>query len=343
MDISGYVVLGVVTLFFLYVMPQLIRNRQDVVDARVADRFSADLRILVTAGTVGSGAATALDDAPRAYLHDPRLRTEVSDMNRPPALVNPKSPSPSRGTASAPQPAAAGRARTDAARADAARAEAWRRRRAAARRRLALTVILFLASAGAWGLVAMQLATWVAGAVPSFLLLVVLVLGRRAAIAGRRAEQAARARQQAAPASAPAKAVSAAATPAREAARSTARTADDEAITELIPRLEALRRPGLVWQGEPTELDVDAVPDGAVPIGDAPVRRTFEPAEGSAWTPVPVPAPTYTLKPAAPRMDAAPLVVEAPAQEDEDGAAEAEGGRPLDLDAVLARRRAAGE
>ena len=75
-----------------------------------------------------------------------------------------------------------------------------------------------------------------------------------------------------------------------------------------------------------------------------------ESAEGE-WLPVPVPRPTYTLKSPAPRREPAPLgevegstevraPVEAPA-----AIAEPPGGTTgsINLDEVLARRRAAGE
>jgi hypothetical protein len=109
---------------------------------------------------------------------------------------------------------------------------------------------------------------------------------------------------------------------------------------------------------------------------EAPVEvPKAEDAGSTEWQPVPVPRPTYTTKAAAPRREPAPLVIEetaaaaastASTAEDEDartedatasaGARESEAatvagaatapGAPapsIDLDAVLARRRAAGE
>lgn len=367
MDISGYVVLGIATLFFLYLMPQLIRSRQDVVDSRVDDRFSADLRILATAGTVGSPPRPVFDDdgAPRAYLHDPRLRTEVSAMNRPPALgsraastTTPRTsvgaPRPTSAATSA-APSAASQART------AARAESVRRRRAAARRRLVLSLVLLAATVAAWAAVAFGLAVGAVAAIPTVLLAVVLVLGRRAAIAGQRIEQAwrqedARASAEPAPARAAREENQVGAQPAhrtgaaRPERRPQARVAADP-VTELIPQIEvAPSATGLTWHGEPTAPDVAEV--DATPASTGRTAPEAVAAEGS-WTPVPVPVPTYTLKPQAPRRDAAPLVLEEPASavtggvvalEPEDRAAD--GGAParaLDLDAVLSRRRAAGE
>ncbi|WP_447925667.1 hypothetical protein [Georgenia muralis] len=86
--------------------------------------------------------------------------------------------------------------------------------------------------------------------------------------------------------------------------------------------------------------DVDERLDGQERAGDG---------FGESWTPVPLPAPSYTLKPSAPRRDVAPYA--APEQPAQTPAASAQPAAPvvaaspaaLDLDAVLARRRAAGE
>jgi len=98
----------------------------------------------------------------------------------------------------------------------------------------------------------------------------------------------------------------------------------------------------------------------------SPAPRTLDDASDQvrdeSWSPVPVPRPTYTMKPAAPRREPAPLTdVEAstttrPASAEEpaaapaseasaepaplEPAAETTGG--IDLDAVLAKRRASG-
>jgi hypothetical protein len=369
-EISGYVVLGIVTLLFLYLMPQLIRTRQDVVDSRVDDRFSADLRILATAGTGGSPARPAPDDgAPRAYLHDPRLRTGVPSMNRPPAPAG-------RGSVPAAAPAGpgAGERRTvvssptrapeqDRA---AARAAATRRRRGAARRRLVLTLVLLAVTAGAWTAVALAYAQPVGAVVPTALLLLVLVLGRRAARAARRVERAEAARARAAGGpeaaarnrSAPVAAAPAgrAPVPAPRVAATTAAPPPGvtpaapgprEATTEIIPAVEgAPGSSGLRWHGVPTQPDVPEATDGRTDAPGAPGAERIS-REGS-WTPVPVPAPTYTLKPSAPRVDAAPLVTDelsagADRAATDPGAPSAAPGRGVDLDEVLERRRAAGE
>jgi hypothetical protein len=81
-------------------------------------------------------------------------------------------------------------------------------------------------------------------------------------------------------------------------------------------------------------------------------RELAEGTPSDTWTPVPVPPPTYTLKPAVPRPEPAPLDPPCPPPQSTEPAAcqEARGPRSwggdrtfadeLDLDAVLARRRA---
>jgi hypothetical protein len=93
--------------------------------------------------------------------------------------------------------------------------------------------------------------------------------------------------------------------------------------------------------------------------GDARVAEqatgAVEAAQDRPWTPVPVPAPSYTLKQDAPRRDVAPYetaagptaaVPQRPSVASPAGAqapVEEPVAPTLDLDAVLARRRAAGE
>jgi hypothetical protein len=89
------------------------------------------------------------------------------------------------------------------------------------------------------------------------------------------------------------------------------------------------------------------------PVKDVVDLTAVEPDDGT-WVPVPVPPPTYTLKPMAPRPQPAPLQVRPVPETAESDLADAaperpweraagRGGdlaQPLDLDEVLARRRA---
>ncbi|GEN79748.1 hypothetical protein [Actinotalea fermentans] len=207
----------------------------------------------------------------------------------------------------------------------AARAAYLARRRAGARRRAILaTTLLVLAVAGWAGVVAGGLIAL--GLVPSALFVSVLGLGRQAVVAGRRAD-AAWAAGAAARAAVP---------------RSTRPTAvghahrPSEASTEVIARVPAERA-----------AEKAPVAEVATDVEETPT-----------WAPVPVPRPTYSLKPAVRRPDPAPLVLD---EQDvaEAAAAMGETGREetgrevaeepaavtagFDLDAVLARRRASGE
>ncbi|WP_315097622.1 hypothetical protein [uncultured Cellulomonas sp.] len=93
---------------------------------------------------------------------------------------------------------------------------------------------------------------------------------------------------------------------------------------------------------------------GPVPV----VRRAAEAdeTEDEAWSPVPVPRPTYTMKASAPRREPAPLenLEGSTAVRTPDAQSPAEAERApleppvettgsIDLNAVLAKRRAAGE
>lgn len=97
---------------------------------------------------------------------------------------------------------------------------------------------------------------------------------------------------------------------------------------------------------------------GAVPVVPEAASVADESSERDAWAPVPVPRPTYTMKPAAPRREPIPLgevegsttaraaaaPVEAPADDElVTPQPPAEVSASIDLNAVLAKRRAAGE
>jgi len=317
-DVQGWVILALAVVLFGYLVPTLVNSRQQLAEARVEDRFSTTLRV------VGTG-ATARRASPgehhgtrenRPYLHDPRRRTEAPAVNRP----------------TTPSERAAAEARRLAA-ARAARAAEISRRKAAARRRLVLTLLLAAAGTAGWSAVGVSGMSVALGAVPTVLLVVVLVLGRRAAkIAARR------------------------------------NAADRAAMARLEVRAEPRRvatRPAAPAPREEPAVEAPAQ-ETAAPAVEEEAPTAAAPATGAPWTPVPVPAPSYTLKAAAPRRDIAPY--EAPQPEPVVAATEPvlESGlagspyapvadpqpleapaplvgpeRGLDLDSVLARRRAA--
>lgn len=218
------------------------------------------------------------------------------------------------------QLAAADARRLAAARA--ARAAASSRRAAAARRRLALTGLMLVAAAGLWA--GFALLTWpvVAPVLATVALAGVVLLGRRAATAGNAAD----ARWE--------RELEAIAAHARDRASSSVRKSG---------------RPQLRVDVDPTTLVAE--PASAI----EPEAAAQEPREG-AWTPVPVPPPAYTLKQSAPRREVSPLVMGAPTEVIEPVTTERDEAAPaveatekrtpvepaIDVQAVLARRRAAG-
>lgn len=164
-DVAGWVLVGIAVLVFAYIVPAVVRSRQVVVDSRVDDRYSDDLRIVATAG------------------HRPVV---VTGGGR--AFVHPRQHVQERAMASIDVQLDAASARHLASM-RAARVAAASRRAAAARRRLLMTVVLAVAAAGGWA--GYALASWsIAAAIgATAVLAVVVVLGRRAAAAGAAAEE----------------------------------------------------------------------------------------------------------------------------------------------------------
>ena len=216
------------------------------------------------------------------------------------------------------------------------RTAAVARRGASARRRALLTLVLALGGIAGWldvGLGGLAIG-WALGLTAA--LLGVLGLGRRAVVLNGRADAAWQLRTGATSVRPPQRSVTGRATIPSDLATA------------------AVRRVGI--EGRP--VGVEGRPVG---IENAPAAQQDDDAVSAAgWAPVPVPRPTYTLKPAAPRRDPAPLAVELPAVaggatsidapavaggatsiEAPAVAAATPGG--LDLDAILARRRASGE
>lgn len=386
--------LGLALILLGYLLPHLVRSRQLLLQSRLEDRFSAGLRVLpVTAEGRSAGGAHHGGAVARPYLHPPRTEAAV---NRP----------TTRGA----------RAEEDAralAAARAARAAEISRRAAAARRRLALTLVLLVGAVAAWAAVGLASLGWWVAALPTVLLGGVLVLGRRAAVAGQRRNAQARAEMarlearlratahaEAEPSGAAARvAARRRAAADRTAAERTAAanvTAPDTAVpaADTAPHDAPAARPAddetapavVVPSGAEA---VEAADDEAAPAVVVPAV-TESPAEAAAaaadaaqddeesdreerpWTPVAVPPPTYTLKPAARRRDVAPYEADpqataavpvrpgapassavsaaspaaAPAQAprtpEADETQRVADAPSLDLDAVLMRRRAAG-
>ncbi len=273
MEFAGWVVLAIVVLILGYLLPTAIRSRQVVVDSRVADRFSEDLRVLATAGTN----PTPQPESARGYLHRPRTQTTEDIMHSP-----------------APQRLAAADARRAAA-ARATRAAAASRRAAAAARRLVLTLVLLTATAAGWVLVAVASAPIALAIVPSVLFLAVLVLGRRAAAQAKIAD----------------------ARLAEEIER--ARRAD-HARAARVAATKAAREGEAPTAKSSLRIEVDPAKLLEADAAETSVMRPELP-EGEGWTPVPVPAPVYTMKAPAPRREVEPLSEQELAGAEHDGAA----------------------
>ena len=307
---AGAVVLAVAGLWIAYLVPHRLRYRQQLLESRTDDRFSGALRIVrVTRAAGAQPARQVAVGAGRVRLHPP-VRGGGGSVDRPHRLND-------RVIADAVRRSAAEQAQ---------RAAYLSRRAAGARRRAVLAAALVVLTVAGWAGVAAGAFLVVAAATPTVLLATVLVLGRRAVVLGRRADAAWLA---AAPERAARRALIAPTAVGRAVRPS-------DAVTEVFARVPA-----------------------EVPVAAAAVES--DEVASHTWEPVPVPRPSYTLKPAVRRAEPAPLVLDEPAASDQASRASAddrderaasvastvepgaETAARIDLDAVLARRRAAGE
>ena len=387
-DIAGLVALAILGLWIAYLVPHRLRYRQQLLESRAEDRFSAALRVLAVTDARRRDARTAEarvecgpDSAKRSGLLSPARGVPFGGR---PAAIEGRGGVVERPYGTQDKITAEDARRVAQQRAQ--RAVALARRTAAARRRGVLTGVLLVASIAAWVVVGVTSLAVVAAVVPTVLLLGVLGLGRRAVVQGRAAD-AAWERQQRAPR---------AARPAGRPARVTGRaTRPSDSHTEAIARVgearSVVQRPAgaapvaVAPAGAPAgaaTVSSDAVdrvaPEQATTVertgscGDAAPSPVFDDGTGpgrtgpddatsaggsDGWNPVPVPRPTYSTKATAPRREPLPLVIDEPASAlvpaaATDGAGNAaatpaEDGTAtppaLDLDAILARRRAAGQ
>lgn len=256
-QLSGIVLAVCAGALFLIVVSYLAKRRRGLVDSRTEDRFSADLRVLTVAHARREAdrshereSRTLAAGGPRrghvlsAATH--RTRKETA-MKRPYGVED-------RAVARAHQRVAAQRQRLDDARA---------RRAAAAKRRLLLTCVLLLGSVAGWVAVVVSALTWIVPMATTLLLGLVLVLGRRAAVAGQRFDA------------------------------ETVADLKDAQEDAVEAQEQAMRR-----RRAPSE-----VADFAMVDPDMNVRRVPQSAiGGDEWTPVPVPTPAYQLKARASRV-----------------------------------------
>ena len=344
----------VVGLWFAYLVPHKLRHRQQLLESRADDRFSESLRVLAVTSGTPSPRTTVL---PEVVV--PR-RVELLTPGRGLPAGNQGAGAP-RGAGAVERPHATGdRINADAARRAAqqraAHVAAVARRGAAARRRALLTSVLLVASVAGWVVASLTAVSVLLAVAPTLLLGVVLVMGRRAVVAGQAADATYERQHRDAARRTP----EAAARVPRRASTVVGRAVHpSDSHTEVIERIGA-------------EIASETLLGAVVP----PVSRTTG-ADGSdgtiaaagvaqdEWAPVPVPRPTYAMKASAPRREPVPLTEGdfAPAEQvrsAESASAGATGqgdvasgtvlapasgtaSGGIDLDAVLARRRASGE
>lgn len=273
-NLAGAAVLAIAAFWAVYLLPQRVSERSQVVEARTEDRHSGAMRILAVARREGREEPGASRDCPPGQVPHGRLLTGpmpvvvaqpvvaaegVVTMDRP-VIASQRRPGAPAGRANAPAAPSTGTTPSGSARtaapartsgAERARARALAERRAAAaRRRLALTLTLLAASAIAWTAVS---AFSLHVAVPTALTVAlggVLALGRRAVVAARRsdAQAAARAsRPAAARTSRPAARPASSTAPRRgEAARTASVTGRavhaSQTATQMISSVEVLER-----------------------------------------------------------------------------------------------------
>jgi hypothetical protein len=279
-EFAGPAALVVVGLWIAYLVPHKLRHRQQLLESRTDDRFSDALRVLAVTGPDGSDRRRRADVARS-------VRWDCGPVEKRVGLLTPgtgnRIAGTDRGATDVDRPhGTQDRIGADAARRVAqlhgAHAAATARRGAAARRRGVLAGALLLATVAGWVVVGVTALGVLAGVVPTLLLAGVLGLGRRAVVQGRAAEE--EWERRIAEASAPLR--QRAARPGRQGARGRAvrpSLTDTQAITRVRADLPARTSTRLQDGGR----------------------------EGDTWSPVAVPAPTYTMKASAPRREPAPL------------------------------------
>lgn len=270
----------VVGLWIAYLVPHKLRHRQQLLESRTDDRFSDALRVLAVTGPDGSDRRRRADVARS-------VRWDCGPVDKRVGLLTPgtgnRIAGTDRGATDVDRPhGTQDRIGADAARRvaqlHAAHAAATARRGAAARRRGAFAGALLLAAVAGWVVVGVTALGVLAGVVPTVLLAGVLGLGRRAVVQGRDAEDEWERR------------ITEASAPLRErAARPGRQGARGRAVKPSLTDTQAITR---------VRADLPARTSGRLQDGGR---------EGDSWSPVAVPAPTYTMKAQAPRREPAPL------------------------------------
>ncbi|WP_029289953.1 hypothetical protein [Cellulomonas sp. HZM] len=357
-DLAGPVALALVGLWIAYLVPHKLRHRQQLLESRSDDRYSEALRVVAVSDRHGRSArgtdgASGSRPAERSTTGRSTTGRSTTGLLTPGSGVPVTRPGPVEGGTAVDRPTATqDRLATEharrAAQARAAHAAALARRGAAARRRGLLAGALLLATVAGWVVVGVAPAvTWVVAAVPTALLTGVVVLGRRAVLAGRAAD-AAWERQDA------------------ELQRAAVRPATPAAGLPSVARGPRATHVGRAFQ--PSDEHTQVIPTVGATVRSSSAAAT-EGETGEGWSPVAVPRPTYAMKAPAPRREPAPLgdvegsttarpaaaASDKPAAQVTPAASSAVSSAvvpddvpvattgSIDLDAVLAKRRAVGE
>lgn len=375
-EFAGPAALVVVGLWIAYLVPHKLRHRQQLLESRTDDRFSDALRVLAVTGPEGSGRRRRAEVAGG-------VRQDCGPVEKRAGLLTPgtgnRLATTERGGAEVDRPhGTQDRIGADAARRaaqlQAAHAAATARRGAAARRRGALAGVLLAATVVGWVVAGVTALGVLAGLVPTVLLAGVLGLGRRAVVQGHLAEDEWQRRID--EATAPLR--ERAARPGRKGAAGRAvhpsltETQAIERVRADAPVRTSARvrdggREGDTWTPvavpRPTYTTKAPAPRREpAPLGEvegsthaAPARRTTAGDEAATATAAAAPAATGTdgadaSAPAASPEPAqaadatpAPAARTTPATPGTTAPASEEPSGSIDLNAVLARRRAAGQ
>src|SRR4051812_22207430 len=270
-----------------------------MLESRTEDRYSGALRVLAVTDRTPGSRSTAQDRAECGPASEKRIGLLTPGRGVP---VGQRTAAAEGGRAMDRPHGTQDRISADAARRTAQRRAAHTaavaRRAAAARRRGALTAVLLVVSAAAWLVVGFTPVTVVAGLAPTLVLGTVLVLGRRAVLAGQRADVEHRQELREARL-APAHATLDAPAVVGHAVR------PSDARTEVMARItEELATAPVGRVAAPERRSVRTPAAGVAEVGAADAAGA---GDDEAWSPVPVPRPTYTMKATAPRREPAPL------------------------------------
>lgn len=352
--------LAVAALWIAYLVPHKLRHRQQMLESRTEDRFSDTLRVLAVAGPVGSNRRLRADVARQ-------IRPDCTRVDKRVGLLAPGNRAPIAGRdwggdVDRPHSTSEGMS-ADQARALAqlkgAHAAATSRRGAAARRRGVLAGVLALAAVVGWVTTALAVLPLLAGVVPTVLLVTVLALGRRAVVQGEAAEAQWQRRIVEAETVVPVRA----ARPGRVAAAGHAVRASG-AETQAIDQVRPASRRTAVGEQKDGSWSPQPVPRPTYQMKPSAPRREPVPLDHVEASTLDRPTRTTAAatereaaeeQPAETARSASSTAV--PAEATEAAAASGEGYRTapaalpaeaeptgsIDLDAVLRRRRAAGE